>query len=471
MNAAVDPPPIRRLDWDGAILRVTTAPHAAFDLTLDGVRYARIGADAHGHARVALPFSPSGHTSLAVGFAGEHGPLGAPVGIALGTPGLALALAPRPLAPLATEELVPLDRLADLARPVAVVVPVYNAPELVRACLDSVLAHTPDDVRLIVIDDASPDAAVAPLVARYASARATVLTNPHNRGFTATANRGIAEAGDADVVLLNADAEVAPHWLADLRAAAYARGDTASATAVSDNAGAFSVPELERENPLPAGWTFHDAARGLRQSAGLAYPRLPTGNGFCLYMKRAAIAAVGVLDEVAFAQGYGEENDWCQRACAHGFTHVIAGNVLVRHARSQSFGHERRAALGEAGARVIRERWPTYDAQVGATLFSPERLALDWRVRRLYAGAPPSPRVLAFDAAVEVENTEVWTLTSVDGEKRLRDPNGAAVDRASDRDAAIAFARWLQRHAFERVAGRVPDDLAAIARAFGVSFA
>jgi len=299
----------------------------------------------------------------------------------------------------------------------------------------------------------------------------TVLTNPHNRGFTATANRGIAEAGDADVVLLNADAEVAPHWLAGLRAAAYARADTASATAVSDNAGAFSVPELERENPLPQGWTFHDAARALRQSAGHAYPRLPTGNGFCLYMKRAAITAVGVLDEAAFPQGYGEENDWCQRACTHGYTHVIAGNVLVRHARSQSFGHERRAALGAAGARVIRERWPAYDAQVGATLFSPERLALEWRVRRLYAGTPPLPRVLAVDADGTLEDAEVWKLTSAGGDRLLRDATGAVVDRTPDRDLVPAFTRWLQRHAFERIAGRVPDDLAAIARVFGVAAA
>lgn len=471
MNAAADPPSIRRLDWDGAVLRVVTAPHAAFDLTLDGVRYARVGADAHGNARVALPFSPSGRAPLAVGFTGERGPVGVPVGIAIGAPGLALAPPPQTLAPLAVEELVVLDRLADLARPVAVVVPVYNAPELVRACLDSVLAHTPDDVRVIVIDDASPDAAVAPLVARYASARVTVLTDSHNRGFTVTANRGIAEAGDADVVLLNADAEVAPHWLAGLRAAAYARGDTASATAVSDNAGAFSVPELERENALPDGWTFHDAARALRQSAGHAYPRLPTGNGFCLYMKRAAIDAVGVLDEAAFPQGYGEENDWCQRACAHGFTHVIAGNVLVRHARSQSFGLERRAVLGEAGARVIRERWPTYDAQVGATLFSPERLALDWRVRRVYAGAPPLPRVLALDAVFTSADTEVWRLSVADGEHLLRDAAGAAIGRTPDRDLAPAFLCWLQRYAFERVVGRVPDDLAAIARAFGVAVA
>ncbi len=55
----------------------------------------------------------------------------------------------------------------------------------------------PARARLIVIDDASPNPAIAPLLARYASrANVSVLRNEANRGFTATANRGIAEAGE-----------------------------------------------------------------------------------------------------------------------------------------------------------------------------------------------------------------------------------------------------------------------------------
>ena len=38
-----------------------------------------------------------------------------------------------------------------------VVVPVYNAPDDLRACVASVLADLRPDVRLVLIDDASPD--------------------------------------------------------------------------------------------------------------------------------------------------------------------------------------------------------------------------------------------------------------------------------------------------------------------------
>src|SRR6185312_8870752 len=81
----------------------------------------------------------------------------------------------------------------DCAAPeVAIVVPVYDAPAVVERCLDSVLEHTTGNARLIVIDDASPDAAIAPLLGRYATrANVSMLRNERNRGFTATANRGV----------------------------------------------------------------------------------------------------------------------------------------------------------------------------------------------------------------------------------------------------------------------------------------
>ncbi len=387
--------PLRAAHWDGALLTLTfeAGAHGDIALDLDGCFFSSVPLDAEGSACFMFAFSPSGNSAVdALPRLGRDGSALAegPLRLRFGTPAVVAAIGGTPgaLASFDTSaQCVPFG--VDVAAPeVAIVVPVYNAPDLVQRCLDAVLAHTTGRARLIVIDDASPDPAVAPLLARYARLeRVRVLRNDSNRGFTATANRGISRAGAADVVLLNADAEVGPNWLQGLRRAAQAGAQVATATAVSDNAGAFSVPELEQANALPACWSFDAAARALWQRAGLAYPALPTGNGFCLYIRRAVIDAVGLLDEVAFAQGYGEENDFCQRAAQHGFRHLIAGNVLVKHARSQSFGEERRLALGRTGMAVLRERYPEYENEVGATLFSFERRVLDWRVRRIVRGS------------------------------------------------------------------------------------
>jgi GT2 family glycosyltransferase len=450
--------------WDGHTLSLPASWGSRIALDLDGEYFSDVQADAEGRLRVAFPFSPSGHAQLALtprvarnGSALSETPLG----IEIGNPGLRHGCEPIALAaPIDTESLCNIDNAA-LPGEIAIIVPVYNAPAAVARCLASVLKHTTGNARLIVIDDASTDPAITPLLARHAGLRGIdVLANDRNLGFTATVNRGMEMAGRADVVLLNADTEVGPNWLTGLRRAAHSRDDIATATAVSDNAGAFSVPELEHENAWPPIWSLDQTARALWQNAGHAYPALPTGNGFCMYIRRDVLDAVGVFDAEAFPQGYGEENDFCQRAAAAGYRHVIAGNVFVHHERSLSFGIERREALGRSGMQVLRERWPHYETEVGATLFSYERRVLDWRVRRIHASAEttnlPVPRVFRLAEATDhhtIAGYELWTCIRHGDELVLmRDTQAGAVivEHASiGTFPTRIFADWLQRHAFE----------------------
>ncbi len=470
-----------RPEWDGRCLTLRAAPGAVLGIVIDGSRFIDLVAGQDGMARLELAFSPSGNARLRIWIVAA-GAEEAEFGIKLGQCGLREdETGRRALGSLGhLERLVPIDA-APMQREVAIIVPVYNAPEDVERCLDSVLAHTTGPSRLIVIDDASTDVRITPLLDRYRHiVGVDILANERNLGFTATVNRGIAIAERADVVLLNADAEVAENWLTGLRRALHGADDIATVTAVSDNAGAFSVPELERENPIPAGWTFADAARALWQNAGHAYPQLPTGNGFCMLIRREVIDAIGAFDVAAFPQGYGEENDFCQRACAAGYRHLIAGNVFVRHARSRSFGHARREALGRAGMQVLRVRWPDYEGDVGRSLFSFERRVLDWRVRRIYAEAAtntPRPRLLAlgFDDEIDWSNRyDTHMIKQTDSGFALRRASHPPLETSASLDAAT-LSCWLQRHAMDRVAIHTDVDssmaapLIAQARRLGIA--
>lgn len=467
--------------WDGFALTLPVDAPARTEVALevDGIFFTSAPIDADGRARFDFAFSPTSDDRLTLlARLGRDGPaLGASaLEVRYGVPGCSRAhsvpVSHRPASPRQT---LPLSADVDL-RPIdiAIVIPVYNAPDLVRRCLDSVLAHSTGRAQLIVIDDASPDPAITPLLEAYRGLPGvSVVNHSRNLGFTGTANHGIALAGDADVVLLNADAEVGPNWLRGLCRAAYSDPSIGSATAVSDNAGAFSVPELERDNPLPDAWSFEQCVRGVWQQAGLDYPTLPTGNGFCLYLRRSMLDRVGILDEEAFAEGYGEENDLCQRAAAVGLRHVIAGNVLVRHARSMSFGAERRIALGRAGMAVLRKRWPNYEADVAATLFSFERRVLDWRVRRLFAsasaGSAPRPRVLLRAGDSTQSNAlEVWHVRQRRGGIELADAFDTVIAEAGSRDPRRVFRDWLQAHAIEGVVADLGDALAAAALPLGI---
>lgn len=472
--------PLIALDWDGCTLSLRLEPGRAVDLLIDGERFLSWPGSAQGRIRQTFAYLPNGHSRMQVQVACGGMPLHPTLAVRWGEPGTRVdaGIAP-PMLPLdrhAEKFLLPPDEPRNRPSTV-IIVPVYNAAAAVTRCLAALREHTLAGARLLLIDDASKEPAIRPLL-QMASAwpNVTLLRNRRNRGFTRTINRGLGEVpAGADVVLLNADTEVGPGWLQGLATAAWSRPEHATATAVSDNAGAFSVPELEQTNPLPARWSHADAARALLQQAGHAYPDLPTGNGFCMYIRHDALAEVGEFDARAFPAGYGEENDWCQRAEQRGWLHVIAGNVLVGHARSQSFGEERRVKLGLAGMQVLRKRYPDYEARVGARLFSFPRLVLDWRVRRLWhvAAAAPRPRVLLYgdQRADDWRGWAVWCLHHDGRTLRLLDADRNECISAPAAQGLETLCQWLQRYGFEAVSGPADDGLAPVCRALGVPLA
>ena len=71
----------------------------------------------------------------------------------------------------------------------------------------------------------------------------------------------------------------------------------------------------------------------------------------------------GTFDAKAFGQGYGEENDFCLRATAHGWRHLLACDTFVYHQGSVSFGANSTAAA-RAGMAVLERRHPSYRSVV-----------------------------------------------------------------------------------------------------------
>lgn len=99
---------------------------------------------------------------------------------------------------------------------VDVVIPCYNYAKFLRACVRSVLDQPGVDVRVLIIDDTSPDdtpAVMAELMA--ADPRVDGRRHEVNKGHIATYNEGLLEWAKADyTVLLSADDLLAPGALA-----------------------------------------------------------------------------------------------------------------------------------------------------------------------------------------------------------------------------------------------------------------
>lgn len=101
----------------------------------------------------------------------------------------------------------------------SVLVPVYNVERYVRACLDSVLGQADAGVELLVLDDASPDAAMAVVadLQRAHPGRIRTLAHARNRGLSAARN-SLAEAARGRYLwFLDSDDVLLPGAIAGLR--------------------------------------------------------------------------------------------------------------------------------------------------------------------------------------------------------------------------------------------------------------
>lgn len=248
---------------------------------------------------------------------------------------------------------------------VDIVIPVYRGEAETRACIESVVAsptRTPREV--IVIDDESPEARLRPWLADLATRdRITLIVHPRNRGFVASANEGMAQHRDRDVVLLNSDTEVAPGWLDRLAACAASDRAIGTVTPFSNNATIMSYPRTLEPNALPHGETTASLDAAFAAVNRGASVDVPTAVGFCMYVTRRCIERIGLFDEERYGAGYGEEVDFCMRAARAGFRNVAAADVFVRHVGEVSFGDTGNERRSRAQA-IVDELYPEFQPRV-----------------------------------------------------------------------------------------------------------
>lgn len=273
------------------------------------------------------------------------------------------------------EGAAPAGRAPRRARlPITVVLPVYDAFELLPEALDRLVCHTDLPWHLVLVEDCSSDPRVRPWLRRWREAlspadraRVTLLENDANLGFIGSVNRAFEVAvrrGD-HVVLLNSDAFVPAGWASRLLAPIHDDPGVASVTPMSNDAEIFSVPAICARTALRPGEGDEIDAVARRMSPARAVVDAPTGVGFCMAMNMSHLRANPRLDP-AFGRGYGEEVDWCRKAARAKGRHVSAATLFVEHRGGASFGSAEKLKLVRANNAMVSRRYPTYDAEVQA---------------------------------------------------------------------------------------------------------
>ena len=248
---------------------------------------------------------------------------------------------------------IPAERLPEAAP--WILIPVFNGAKSLPRCLKSVareLDRLPE-ARALVIDDASTDPAIAPMLTKAAKhPRLSILKRSQNGGFVRSVNHGLAHVGAGSVLLLNSDTYLPPGTLARMMAH-LEDPEIATVTPFSNQGGSFSLPQANKAFKAPNMRQADQLARNAAKLFGGQAVDVLTGNGFCMLISEKARKEVGPLSQ-AYEAGYYEEVDFCLRASQRGFRHLGAVDCFVLHVGSQSFGDRKRALVAQNQKRLYR---------------------------------------------------------------------------------------------------------------------
>lgn len=214
---------------------------------------------------------------------------------------------------------------------VEVVVPVFERPELLDACLAALRSASPD-LRVVVVDDASSDDEVARVARAHG---ADLVRHPLNRGPAAARNSGLRETSAPLVAFVDADCAVTDGWLDPLL------------VHFEDPRVAAVAPRIRSRSPRPgvlARYTDARSALDMGPRPELVAHGGPLGflPSAALLVRRSALSAAGAFDEDLRV---GEDVDLVWR--------LADGGGLVRYEPASVVTHETRPTPAGWAGRLV----------------------------------------------------------------------------------------------------------------------
>lgn len=315
----------------------------------------------------------------------------------------------------------------------------YNTLAVTKLCVESIRKFTAKgSYEIIMIDNASKDGSVEWL--REQKDIACVF-NKQNEGFPRACNQGLAMARGTELLLLNNDTIVTPHWLENLLAALYSRP---SVGAVGCMTNSCSNRQALESVPYGEDWDALEAfARAFNQSDPAKWDRRLKLVGFCLLFKREVMERIGYLDE-RFTPGNFEDDDYSFRIWQAGYELLLCKDTFIHHFGHASFVKEetdeqklRFNALLKRNFKVFQSKWPVLDQYLFHTPHDPDGL-LEFLRRsedkeKTFQARRLDPNKICFITAINDEAAYNDCLTYL---RRLAVPDGMQVESRAVAEAS-----------------------------------
>lgn len=235
----------------------------------------------------------------------------------------------------------------DMSAELSVIIVNWNGGELLRRCVESVVASPPSlAFEVIIIDNNSSDESLSRLreseAARSLGERLRVVENEDNLGFGRANNQAFKLTGAPLLFLLNPDTEVTRGSIDTLVAAVRSDERVGMTGPKLLNADGSVQVSVWRGDPsaweaLLTGFRLHKLLpRRTRGELLLAehwdYSRrreVGMLSGAAMMLKREVLEEVGGFDERFHM--YGEDNEWCSRIRRAGWRLVFVPEAVVMH--------------------------------------------------------------------------------------------------------------------------------------------
>ncbi len=286
---------------------------------------------------------------------------------------------------------------------VSLIIPTRNGLELIKQCIESILAKTTySNYEVLIVDNGSDDPATLEYFDTLkAETRVRVVRDDRPFNYSALNNAAVKLARGEVLGLLNNDLEViSPEWLSEM-----------VSIALQPKLGAVGARLWYPNDTLQHGGVIH----GLGGVAGHAHKHLPRGHfGYsmraqliqtlsavtaaCLVVKKNVFEEVGGLNEADLQVAFNDV-DFCLRVREAGYRNVWTPYAELYHHESATRGYEdtpEKQARFAKEVQYMKQRWG--DLLLNDPAYSPnltldhEDFSLAWPPRVEILTVPKSAR-------------------------------------------------------------------------------
>jgi methionine biosynthesis protein MetW len=215
--------------------------------------------------------------------------------------------------------------------PTSVIIPVWNAEEYTRSCLQQLQRWKSRGVAEVIVIDNGSGPATARVLTDFPGT--VVLRNEENLGFAAAVNQGLRQAQHPLLCILNNDTLLTEGWLDPLRAALENTDRAVLAgpcTNYANGVQQIDLGEVQDEKDIhtrAADWCSRH--RGVIEDTDFL-------SGFCMFGRREELLEVGGFAE-AYGRGTFEDGELSRRIRRSGRRLLVVRDSLVYHFGNRTF--------------------------------------------------------------------------------------------------------------------------------------